>query len=402
MYKVLIVDDEATICRGLRIVIDWNRYGFEVSDYALNGLDALEKAARGKFDVIITDVRMPKVDGLELIRRLKEIDYPAKIIILSGYKDFEYAQAAVEFGVKKYILKPVNPEILVKAIEEVRFEIEEGRKQETAIKESISIIREKLISNLLKNETDERAIRKRANEVGINIDDRLFQVCLAEVYNVETDKKAAFNPVLRKIIEDAVYSSSLGYVIELENEKLCVLVCTDRNGAVPVRSVLAGICERIREYAGYNIHFAAGNEVTEYNRINESFRNASGVLECKLFGPECCILFFDEINTNRTIEAVIKYTREHCHERLSLRSISREFFISPVYLGRLFKSYTGMGYADFVINCKMELAAKLLDNTELMVYEVADKVGYTDYNHFCRVFKSKKGVTPSEFRHQKV
>ena len=113
MYKVLIVDDEIAICMGLTKLIDWTSYGFEASGYALNGLEALEKIKLDRYDVIVTDVRMPEIDGIELIRKIKDLEYDCKIIIISGYKDFEYARAAVEYGVRNYILKPINEDVLI-------------------------------------------------------------------------------------------------------------------------------------------------------------------------------------------------------------------------------------------------------------------------------------------------
>ena len=112
MYKILLVEDEPPILHVIRDIINTGEQGFVVSDYAFNGRDALIKLQENPPDVIITDIRMPFVDGLELISRVNEL-YPGILcVILSGYNDFEYARSAIRLNVFDYLLKPVHPDDL--------------------------------------------------------------------------------------------------------------------------------------------------------------------------------------------------------------------------------------------------------------------------------------------------
>jgi two-component system response regulator YesN len=119
MYKVLIVDDEPIIREGMKKIINWNIYGYKVIGDAENGLDAYNKILTLNPDLCIIDIKMPEMDGLELISKIKECEINTKIIILTGYPEFEYAQKAIDLGVESYILKPVDPNILIEKIKKV-------------------------------------------------------------------------------------------------------------------------------------------------------------------------------------------------------------------------------------------------------------------------------------------
>jgi two-component system, response regulator YesN len=120
MYSVLIIDDEESVRIGLGMLINWQDYGFEVTNSADNGLSALQYLETQHYDVVITDIRMPEMDGLALIEKISTSFYPAQIIIISGYRDFEYAKKAIEYGVINYILKPINEDVLIDTLSRIK------------------------------------------------------------------------------------------------------------------------------------------------------------------------------------------------------------------------------------------------------------------------------------------
>lgn len=120
MIKVIIADDEERICQLIKALVDWNKMGLEISGIAHNGLEALEQVQSLKPDILITDIRMPGCNGLELIRQAKEISRELEIIIISGYAHFEYAQQAIKFGVGEYLLKPIGRAELTATLEKLK------------------------------------------------------------------------------------------------------------------------------------------------------------------------------------------------------------------------------------------------------------------------------------------
>lgn len=130
MIKVLIVDDEKMIRDGIAISIDWNHLGIRQPEVAGDGLEAYEKALSCELDIIITDIRMPGMNGLQLIRKLKEGGHSTKFIVLSGYGEFEYAKQLMNDGVRHYLLKPTNVEEITAVLAEVLEELTQERKKE--------------------------------------------------------------------------------------------------------------------------------------------------------------------------------------------------------------------------------------------------------------------------------
>lgn len=116
MYKVMIVEDDPTVCRGLCGTIRWGEMRCQVAGEARNGEEGLELAEKISPDIIITDVKMPKMDGVEMIRELRRAGCQAKIIILTAYGDFGYAQNAIRLGVSDYLLKPLKDGAIEEAV----------------------------------------------------------------------------------------------------------------------------------------------------------------------------------------------------------------------------------------------------------------------------------------------
>lgn len=115
-YKILLVDDEAEVRTSIIRKIDWSAVGFQVVGDAENGVDALEKIEQLEPDVVLTDIRMPYMDGLEMAERLREIHPSIKVVLFSGFDDFEYAQKAIKLNIIEYILKPVNAEEMMEIL----------------------------------------------------------------------------------------------------------------------------------------------------------------------------------------------------------------------------------------------------------------------------------------------
>ena len=125
MYKVMIVDDEPSIRTGLPKLIDWEAYDFSISAVARNGDDALRQLEKEYPDLIITDIKMPILDGFGLIHYIRKDlnDSNMPFIILSGYDEFEFARRALQYNVKSYLIKPVDEEELISLLEEIRKEL---------------------------------------------------------------------------------------------------------------------------------------------------------------------------------------------------------------------------------------------------------------------------------------
>ena len=133
MMKVLITDDEIQIRKGLRLKVDWEEEGFQIVEEASNGKEALEILQTMDIDIVITDMRMPIMDGVELAKHCHQEFPHVKVIVLSGYSDFDYVRNSMQQGVKDYLLKPVAPDELVEALRKIRKEVEEEKRKQVEI-----------------------------------------------------------------------------------------------------------------------------------------------------------------------------------------------------------------------------------------------------------------------------
>lgn len=155
MLRVIIADDEKLICRLVQALADWDALGMEVCQTAENGLEALELIREESPDILITDIRMPGCDGLELIARAKELKPELEIVIISGYAHFEYAQSAMKYGVGDYLLKPIKQEELMETLRkmrkrcEARLERQAGQlRNEQNSRDALKRLRESLMRDL--------------------------------------------------------------------------------------------------------------------------------------------------------------------------------------------------------------------------------------------------------------
>jgi YesN/AraC family two-component response regulator len=125
MYKLIIVDDESAIRHGIKNYFPWTQLGFEVAGLFENGRQALEYCQKLPVDVVLSDIKMPIMDGLELAKELYQLNSEIKIILLSGYREFEYAREALKYEVKNYILKPTKYEELYEVFSEIKEELDQ-------------------------------------------------------------------------------------------------------------------------------------------------------------------------------------------------------------------------------------------------------------------------------------
>lgn len=131
MYKVLVIDDEEIIREGLIKTIDWEKLSCRIVGEAEDGDEGLKQIQEKKPDLIITDIRMPGLNGLQMIHKMKMLKHDCKILIITGYREFEYAQEAVRLGAFRFLLKPINTNELINGIDEAISEIKQSRIKET-------------------------------------------------------------------------------------------------------------------------------------------------------------------------------------------------------------------------------------------------------------------------------
>ncbi|MCY1713751.1 response regulator transcription factor [Caproiciproducens galactitolivorans] len=254
MYKVLLVEDEDIIRKGLMFMMNWAEYGCTIVSEAVNGKDGLDKIAGFRPDIVITDVKMPFLDGIEMLKKSIE-EYGFEAIILSGYSEFDYAKEAVSLGVTEYLLKPLDMDLLGKAL------------KKTAAK-------------------------------------------IAEKGEIEAFRRS------RKI-------------------------------AAETDILLAGM--------------ACRNHQSKYGK------------------------------------EMLDYIDRHYCEKISISDLCGRLNVSVTYLNAKFKEETNYTFNDFLNRYRIVRAVKMLKDSDMKVYEIAEAVGFQDYKYFIQVFKKYIGCSPIKF-----
>ena len=192
METLLIADDEKSIRDGLKCILDWEKLGFALCGEAANGQDALSCILKNKPSLVLLDIRMPKLSGIDIIRIAREQGYNGKFIILSGYSDFSYAQAAIHYGVEDYLTKPIDEDELLDVINTIREHIE----QEHRKSDNIALYREKakdtilheLVTGIWKNEDTSNLVS--ADFHGMALDADVYQVVIFESFDTASDNSS--------------------------------------------------------------------------------------------------------------------------------------------------------------------------------------------------------------------
>ena len=217
MYNLLIVDDEDFVRNAIASCIDWYSLGFDEIFQAEDGGEGLEIIKCNKIDLVLTDIVMPFMDGLELAEAIRN-SYPSiKVVILSGYEEFEYAKKSVDFGVLNYILKPVGAATLYQKMSEIckRLKMERNQKQyiddmKVQLHQSLPYVREKYLNKRIAAKSVEIAgLDDQGMRLGINLENR---ICIVGLIDMDFDGKAEedrelFQFAVKNIAMDSVGES---------------------------------------------------------------------------------------------------------------------------------------------------------------------------------------------------
>ena len=176
--RVLLVDDEELTLRYLEKIIDWESLGYSVEGRARNGAEALKQLEEEKWDLLVTDIRMPEMDGLELIEKVRREDKTLKIVVLSAFSDFEYARRSFGFGISGYLLKPIDEGKLVETLHKIRGEREEESREKLVREGRRKITRESLLKDIILERRSEEELAARMELLDNSLELGRFQMLL--------------------------------------------------------------------------------------------------------------------------------------------------------------------------------------------------------------------------------
>lgn len=400
MWNMVIADDEPKIRRGIENILDWHEFNIEIVGEAEDGELALDVIKEKKPNIILLDINMPFLNGLNLLQKLKDINNKSIVIIISGYDDFSYAQKALQLNVFDYILKPVNKksmeEIIIKAVNKLN-EIEKENNYlewiNNQLSENMDVLKKTFFSEWLNNKLSDEHVLKELKffnaDFGENIG--VMVIKLMDKLNIEIiDKKwnvELLEFAIANLLDDKLKKSDVKFIFS-DDKKNVVLV-----------SKIDDMLEWI----------AIGNElevgISKYLKCNviiEQANVSNGILKIK----DVYLKIINSVNEKKKYSPMALLTIKHIEENyysndLNINDISDKLEVTSSYLSKLLKKETGLSFIDYLTNIRIKKAMYIMEDPTIKIYDVAELVGYSNQHYFCRAFKRVVGFSPTEYKRGK-
>lgn len=410
MIKVFLVDDEVVIREGIRTSFPWDETEYTLVGEAPDGEIALPMIRDTNPDILVTDIRMPFMDGIELCRTVRARMPWIGIIILSGYDEFEYARKAIQLGVKEYLLKPISAEELRQVLDRVS-ETMKQEKQEREQRERLrrrlesgdQFLREKLLSALFSEEgeeTEAEDIITQLENLGMNI--------RAPYYTVID---AAFDPVREG--QEALWelAEASGGIIRSTGcrtgSRLLVLGRKESDAEEQAYAFGASAADELERFGCGKIRICIGEIVDRPEDILRSMKTARHIRHMLGGGEEKPIIIGvretgEVTNGRKTVsaEARLWLSQNYTNPNLMLQDVAQAVGMSNSRFSTVFAQETGSTFTEYLTMLRLSRAKELLRETDRKSGQIAMDVGYNDSHYFSYLFKKNTGMTPGEYREQ--
>ncbi len=391
MWKVLIADDEPKILRGLSGMLKRMPLELEIVGLADNGLKALELAEQLQPDLMLVDINMPFLNGLELIDRLRGMRQEMKIIVITGYEEFEYARQALEMSVFAYLLKPVGEEELQGKLEAAIRELSlqrERRRHYAFAMEQIERRKDMLLENFLRdvveNEYEETEIAQRCLWFGLDPDGP-FELLLIIPLISSAESRPEQDVTLRYEVEGAIRQAypALGFRCLFSDARGNVLALYE---PAPGRQLPS--CEALS--------LAVSEDTGTQTRV--LCGHLDGLRHLPAVYDSLTESGFEQRGASPIVTAAQRHiARNYMNPSLGLPDTAEVAGVTPTYLSRLMKQELGMSFSRYLNMTRVKQSVSLMEKG-LMLKDIALRVGYSSPYYFSTAFKKVLSVPPNEYR----
>lgn len=419
MFRCLIIDDDKFERDGLRYMIDQLQLPLEVTDVR-NGSLGIECLFRETFDLVITDIKMPVMDGIAFLEKAREIQTDCVYIIYSGYSDFVYAKKAIKLQVLDFLVKPVSDEEFEKVMHRALLLAKE--RQEMSLQNGLECLRDRkeprdsveVHGRLLLFQTEAWENGKEFfQERGIPVIEwekpyylgylegeqslserewkahQLSRGILSRTVSTWSGMKRACER-LQRIEASSIFRETLTLLSEKEAENVPIFVCDGRVWEEAACSYLKA-CQVLPRN---RLETMLAEIPKEQGGLVERVHQAQSIEEIQelVTGYE---------NQDEVVYRIRQYIKKYYAKELSVDLLAKAVSLTPSYLCTLFKKQTGVTLIHYLTQYRIERAVELLEENTYKTSEVARRVGYHNLSYFNLVFKERTGKTPGQYRKEK-
>lgn len=416
MLKLLIVDDDKWIREGIRANVKWSTEDIEVTGTAANGEEGWLLVQQLRPDILLTDIQMPLLDGLQLAEMVNRAYPLTRIIFLTGYDDFSYAKKALHLQASDYILKYEDNDTILKSVAAAgRSLLQELRESEKAQK-SQALIENKFFSDLLSGVPSIDWARREMDLLGIRWEGNYFRVAVIQPEDlrrfsrpgIEENAELLLFSIRNIGVEQFSCRAPKPFFVHY-NHRINILFNLEKpGGADQPDGSFAQLLEEMRNTIEaclkIPVSIGVGSVCEGFAQIPYSYNKALTAAHMKDVAGEPGLFFCDEMRHSQhshhmLLKQMEQYIIKHyADEKLSLAAIAGEVHISPSYVSTLFKKYREINVIEYIAGIRMEKAAELLKQTDYKSYEISEKVGYPNPQYFSVLFKKHFGMSPSDYR----
>jgi two-component system response regulator YesN len=392
MWNLMVVEDESIVRIGLRYMVNWEICGIYWKAEASNGEEALRVMETEDIHIVMTDIRMPGMDGIELAKQIKERHQGVQIIFLSSYDSFSYVKEALRLGVIDYLHKPTMD------TEEITL----------TLNKAVALLEETQLNHLQLTEDDR-------NDYLLSLLDKYTFPELPFIPKIETHEfKNGFWLIVFRKREDAIQENddsdhlrfmSVQYLIDEFvsrdwggivfhrhfREIIWIAPLEAKSGRAELaerNKYLDSLRQKVLELLNVALIYSVSGLHMQLDQLPEAY------MEALLLSP------LHEQSDNFIVRKSKEYIDKHLLEEITLAKVAIAIHVSPGYLSRVFLKEIGENFSEYVIRNKIEFAQKLLRETNKKIYEIAAEIGYMNPHYFSKLFKERTGFTPLEFRNQ--
>lgn len=415
--RMLIIDDEYYIRLGIVHAFDWNSMGIEIVGEAADGEEGLQIALEKKPDLILTDICMPFLNGLELMEKLRSEGIESEIIVLSGYDDFAYAQKSIRHGVFDYLLKPIDKEQLKETVAKARMSIQKKKSLESCrqiAETEQSSIKTQFIQDLLFGKlSDQEQINEKLHFLEMPIIGKSFQLAVIQLddypsleMKLSLDELLKLKDTLSDLIKDHFKLENVfsGISTATSNDEwavLCVYEETEK-GTDPMqglRKQVEGFLHEWESKIEYTLSMSISPVANEINDLPGLYKQVRQ--DNKKFIANTNSVIWPKTEESQSLRPevldVINFVKNHYSEQITVEQAANACYISPSYLMHLFKDNVGKTFNTFLLEYRMEKAKEFLMQPGIQIQNVSVQVGYSDVKYFCKLFKKHTELTPSDY-----
>lgn len=405
MINILIADDEEIIRRKLVDNIQWEKHGYRIVAVAKDGMEAYHLALQYKPEIILLDIKMPRMSGLEAAEQILKVLINTKIILLTGYDEFKYVKKAINIRVFDYLLKGEKKEKILETIDSAAIELQKKKEMVLFSQYGQDVYYQKILTNLLDMEHNMEVTKGELKEMGIdffNVKYRILVSHLLKVGNNNFKEQPSMN--ISKHTKICSYCDQYlkrwgkdNYAVNYKEYMVLFLAFkeddTDDQVLNRIRELDAALLSNYKE----QLRAGVGKLCRKAADFPYSFDDAMLVLET--IKDDVTLAFYDELVQFPLIKEIRDYIHQHYMEKeLSLVKISEDLHFTPTYISVIFKRYSGQGFKNYLMELRMKKACELLKNTNACTYEIAESVGYPNAQYFSVSFKKSMGCSPLDYR----